>query len=75
MNDESWDKALIKGGPKGQYRLVALPAELGRALDRREYDRVKVRVTTEGILLVPYRSQPKPKVDLTSLPDWGETGE
>ena len=53
---------------------VTLPRELAQALQDAGFDRADLRITDDGILLVPFKSNGKPRVPhRVTLPEsWGE---
>ena len=67
-----WDVAIGREGVVG--RRIMFPRPLARGLDAKGYNRAKVRVTAEGILLVPYKSEEAAKNGAAmlsaDLPDW-----
>ena len=65
-----WEAALTHR-PTGQVGLM-LPSELGRALRAEGYNRVRIEVTGEGILLTPYVAESE---RVLALPSWSRQRE
>ena len=56
--------------PSGQV-LLSLPVEIGRALGERGYDRCRIELMEDGILLRPYKSLGgSVSREPVTLPEW-----
>ncbi len=55
--------------PTGQT-IVTLPITIGRALVERGYNRCRIEITDDGILLHPYVSNETAKEPKATLPEW-----
>jgi hypothetical protein len=72
--EQSWDTALSRRSqnPGGRQWLVQMvfPADLSRSLLKAGYNRARLTVTEEGILLLPYRGEGQQRLAQADLPEW-----
>ena len=76
MSEQVWDVGLsrlqIKNGKPSTMQVV-IPAAIARGLFAAGYNRTKIRITDEGLLLTPYHSdeiRDSRHVSAVTLPDW-----
>lgn len=69
-NERAWDVAL-NARKEGNVQVV-IPAAIGQTLIERGYNRARLTVTEEGILLVPYKGGKAPALTAVDLPEWGK---
>ena len=50
---------------------LTIPVELSRPMHERGYNRARISITDDGILLTPYVAPDNGVVAVTDLPDWG----
>jgi hypothetical protein len=69
ISDTSWDIAIYRES-NGIAR-IGFPRALTRALDEKGYNRVRLSITADGLLLIPYEGERRGQSDgVTPLPDW-----
>ena len=66
-----FDVGIYRGGKRG--KVVTLPKALADAFDERGYDRARLFVCDEGVLLRPYCSDSPRQPEPMRLPTWDET--
>ena len=75
VTDQVWDMSLVRTG-KREYPLMSvhIPVPITRKLLDAGYNRARITLTPDGILVRPYKgthSNPKHTITVT-LPDWSD---
>jgi len=69
---QQWDTKLGNTRGKPNLSRVIFPVAISKTLVEREYDRVIITITEEGLLLKPYKSDLSSnyRLDTAELPKW-----
>jgi hypothetical protein len=69
---EEYDTSLVF---QAGYIAMRFPAPLSRSLAARQYNRARITITNDGLIVRPYRDKNRhgATVDVAELPDWKDS--